>query len=112
MLASVQRLAKKNVQCFRTSAIYSERDSDHNEKPLDSGVDQALSMRSCINGGRNCFLSCAQEVTGSQEDHVEHRILVLHAYLAHNPTLQACSLKTSETHLYASNKNGSSERVA
>ena len=57
---------QKNVQCLRTSV--SERESDHNETPLDIGVDQAPSIRGHIKGDNdgNCFFrAVAQEIRES-----------------------------------------------
>ena len=70
---------------------------DHNEKPLDIGLDQAPSIPGCIQSDGNClFKAVAQEITGSQEDHAALRVLVT-SYMAHNPTQLSCYLKSSET---------------
>ena len=69
---------------------------DHNEKPLDIGLDQAPSIPGCIQGDGNClFRAVAQEITGSQEDHAALRVLVT-SYMTHNPTQLSCNLKSSE----------------
>ena len=70
---------------------------DHNEKPLDIGLDQAPSIRGRIKDDRNCFFrAVAQEITGSQEDHAALRVLVT-SYMTHNSNQLSCYLKSSET---------------
>ena len=70
---------------------------DHNEKPLDIGLDQAPSIPGCIQGDGNClFRAVAQEITGSQENHAALRVLVT-SYMTHNPTQLSCYLKSFET---------------
>ena len=82
---------KKYVQCRRTSIV--KENHDHNEKPLDIGLDLAPSIRSHIKTDGNCFFrAVAQEITGSQEDHAALRVLVT-LYMTHNPTQLFCYLK-------------------
>ena len=46
---------------------------DHNEKPLDIGLDQAPSICGRIKGDGNCFFrAVAQEITGIQGHHADH----------------------------------------
>ena len=58
---------QKNM-CSVVGLQFGKGNHDHNEKPLDNGLDQAPSIRGRIKRDGNCyFRAVAQEITESQE---------------------------------------------